>query len=116
MMSDETVAMSYVIKDDAEAENTQASIWNTSVTEGSYMQPTTQRVQLFKAMTVIRKNILQPKLSGKQQHLLSSSSLCVFVWNATAAPSAKQFGLCCLIFRFDSTEMLSPGWPNESSQ
>lgn len=34
MMSDETVAMSYVIKDDAEAENKQASIPNTRLTEG----------------------------------------------------------------------------------
>lgn len=42
MMADETVAMSYVIKDDAEAENIQASIWNTSVTEGSYTQQTFQ--------------------------------------------------------------------------
>lgn len=43
MMSDETVAMSCVIKDDAEAENLQASIWNASVTEGSSTQQTTQR-------------------------------------------------------------------------
>lgn len=31
MMSDETLAMRYIIKDDAEAENMQAYIWNTSV-------------------------------------------------------------------------------------
>lgn len=34
MMWDETAAMSYVIKDDAEAANTQASICKSSETEG----------------------------------------------------------------------------------
>lgn len=34
MMWDETAAMSYVIKDDGEAANTQASIWTSSETEG----------------------------------------------------------------------------------
>lgn len=53
MMSDETVAMSCVIKDDAEAETHR--LLNTSVTEGSYTQQTIQRVQLFKAMTVSQK-------------------------------------------------------------
>lgn len=41
-MSDETAAMSCVIKDDAEAGNIQASIWNSSGTEGSNTQPTIQ--------------------------------------------------------------------------
>lgn len=55
-MSDGPVALSYVIKDDAERlENLQASIWNSSATEGSDQPANHSNSQRFIATTAFRK-------------------------------------------------------------
>lgn len=55
-MSDGPVALSYVIKDDAERlENLQASIWNSSATEGSDEPANHSNTQRFIATAAFRK-------------------------------------------------------------
>lgn len=104
MMSDGTVAMSYVIKDDAERlENTQASICNPGVTEGSCTQLTFKKVQLFRAVTASLQILRSSLVNGGASF---RASVCVFVRTV----------LHCRIFRFDSIEMFSLGWPNGSPQ
>lgn len=114
MMSEEIVAMSYVIKDDAEAENIQASIWNTRVTEGSYMQQTLQEHSFSKPSAYFAK-VFFSRSSLVNSGVSSLAPPCVrlheirpphLLWNISVSAA----------WLFDSTEMFSPGCPNESSQ